>query len=1084
MTDRGLGINLQRRTGRRRSTPTSPTSPAATFQRKYGKSQETNTPVFSPIEANTYGTSLESPSIDLTVPSPTFDITTFSPAFGSSNNDTQKQSHGRFSDDLAKRPFVSSENVRPATSGNATRPTRLQQENVKYSSDATSLRGSPVSGGQRISAEALKRPTSREVQEEASLQRAATFWAQYGTNEEAAAVKAQPTSKKSRFNLLNPMNLLARRRSSQNTNTLEDPNLNVNTMHVPAIPDNVTPSIRGHIVHDFSAPRAKRMNSDFSPRPGLSPNPNYPRRPSDLLSPQTDTSAGTPASTHSPMFKEHFQEGQRPIQPANTSYLHSQNLHLPPPGSLPTFAKHLPLNLPEDEPLSVAGEVFDNQAKDEKEETPSEPEFPPPPPPKKTPSPVPDIPPVNSLPKHMLSTSSRFSYLGQQGSLAQERLLEEKHKEHALKNPAPIRQSMMSIDMDDFDYNDMEDDDEFGTGDITIRNIDMPSSQTRNDQHTIDEEDDYGFGDDYDDDADEFGTEDIVVKDINTITSGIGQSHANKPIATDESISNLDSLSNRLHQLRVDTGGHKRQSLQALHFTPPSASFSPTAELTSQSTPRDIEGLPIGMAESKEQAYDVTSKVDGHAQSSMQPTFFEGLGIVTQQTPNAAASGLGKSENFDDLDFDDGEFDDYLAETSGQFDEEALDDAQQIKDIPAENARKYEEALRRSQPGENVKVVTEEHPQASYMCAESPDSTFKGPVPASQPGLTEDNLAAYHDALAMAANKAAADGKFNRTVSFSQVSDDETDSPFHNSIPGISSRDSRLSNHIISSAISDEDGFGFDDDMDDEAMIAAANAEALENDDDGFYGQEFGFYARAHTKDAVEFTSGGFFASRGSSGLKRSHSGKNNFQEPSLTPITERSEWSTRNSVASLPLHNGMGLPSPGIAQLLERDSPIVENEMSLETLMKLRGRAFGGSSSSINSLADRYHSQSSPLTQMSGYSAVGDSFGGKLPVPGHRSASIAESEDEDDDGKPTLTHNTPHKKLVLPTRDTSHSSTEQMQSSPMRRKGNHSRNSSGAESVSYAQDEDGRWVLERRRTGDDGELELVERDVLDGMRI
>ena len=121
---------------------------------------------------------------------------------------------------------------------------------------------------------------------------------------------------------------------------------------------------------------------------------------------------------------------------------------------------------------------------------------------------------------------------------------------------------------------------------------------------------------------------------------------------------------------------------------------------------------------------------------------------------------------------------------------------------------------------------------------------------------------------------------------------------------------------------------------------------------------------------------------------------------------------------------------------------------------------------------------------------SFGDSSTGTKSSPAaHRSGrSIAESEDEDDEtGRHTLTQNTPHKKLLhtnLPTRDTSNSSQEHTLSSPMRRKGNHSRNSSGAESVSYERDEDGRWVLERRWTGDDGELEVIDREYLAGMRI
>jgi len=49
-----------------------------------------------------------------------------------------------------------------------------------------------------------------------------------------------------------------------------------------------------------------------------------------------------------------------------------------------------------------------------------------------------------------------------------------------------------------------------------------------------------------------------------------------------------------------------------------------------------------------------------------------------------------------------------------------------------------------------------------------------------------------------------------------------------------------------------------------------------------------------------------------------------------------------------------------------------------------------------------------------------------------------------------------------------------------------HSRASSGGESVSYMRDPEGsgRWLLERRRTGEDGEMELVEREYVAGARI
>lgn len=183
-------------------------------------------------------------------------------------------------------------------------------------------------------------------------------------------------------------------------------------------------------------------------------------------------------------------------------------------------------------------------------------------------------------------------------------------------------------------------------------------------------------------------------------------------------------------------------------------------------------------------------------------------------------------------------------------------------------------------------------------------------------------------------------------------------------------------------------------------------------------------------------------------------------------------------------------MSSPGIAQLLERDSPLAEDEMSVSNLMKMRAKAFGGSSSSLNSLTDRHQPQgSSPLAHVAGYRMFPTD--GRASSPAgmlHKHLNIVESEEEEDDrtgDRRTLTQNTPMKNATEPKRDTSSSSREQdVPGSPISRKGNHSRNSSGAESVSYARESDGRWVLERRRTGDAGELELIGREYLAGARI
>jgi hypothetical protein len=477
---------------------------------------------------------------------------------------------------------------------------------------------------------------------------------------------------------------------------------------------------------------------------------------------------------------------------------------------------------------------------------------------------------------------------------------------------------------------------------------------------------------------------------------------------------------------------------------------------------------------------------------------FGGLGITTT-SPKVEKSPRGakkESVTFDDNDlyFDDGEFgtntnDD---ENGATFNEDMLDNEDVIRDIPAENWRRYEAARKAAGPEGKVEPVLRIQTQNTMAKShvEQPSLHARG---SSAAELTEDNLAAYHHLLAQRANEAAASGKFNR-VSFSQDSEDESQ-------PGVISDESRLSNNYGGSGIAYDDGFPFDeDDMDDDMMIAAANAEALENDDDGFYGQEFGFYARARQKDESEMQHGGFFAPRGSNGVKRSHSGRGNFQEPSLTPITERSEWSTRNSVASLQIPGGIpgsaqSLPSPGIAQLLERDSPINDDDMTLSALMKLRRGAFGGSSTSVSSLGAN-HSISSPLAQhyphpFSPQEPMHSRMGSSIQSL-TASAGIPESEEEDDYltyDEPTLTQNTPMKKTVEPQSQHRPTSPQDRGMSPIMgsggsRKSNHSRASSGAESVSYARDSDGRWVLERRRTGEDGGMEIDREYLAAGARI
>ena len=878
--------------------------------------------------------------------------------------------------------------------------------------------------------------------------------------------------KKSRLNLLNPMSLLARRRSAQTHN--ESSNMNVHTMHVPALPDNFDPSIRGTITHDFSAPRTRRNHSY-----GGDGGPSDPSRrdylssgqpsPFEKTTPKLPPPSG-PTPTHSPMFKEHFQDDRQPLRPGQTGYLHNiatQSSTAPSDlaASMPAFAKKLPVRLPDQDRSEVSAESVDLDRPLPKppthppptppSEQPPKPTEPPPPPPKRTPSPVINLPPASVLPKHMTSTSSRFSFqLGSQASSAQERLLEEKHKQFSTDK----RMSSLSkkIDPDEDNYDDYDFDADDGLEE------DIPMA---------------GVEDDFDEDA----------SFINNVDA---PSHAQ---ATTRNLNPLQP-----------------QSMQGFHFTPQSLIYSPTStNHASQPTPRDDQGFPIGVAGSRESQEYLQKSTDYEQSPSSEQdklAFFDGLGITTGTKVGSLqpAPQQPKEAFDDDLYFDDGEFDDDFGPGPESFDEDMFDDESKIRDIPAENLRKYEAAIQAAGPQGEVKLST---PHSSAGSSTKPvGSHHSQKAQPTLPGLTENNLAAYHDALVNAAHEAAASGKF-RNVSFSQVSDDETS--HSQSQVGRVSDESRYSSNVHQhhSTIAEDDGFPFDDDGDDDTMIAEANAEALENDDEGVYGREFGFYARARGKDpGAEMVNGGFFAVRGSNGVKRSHSGKANFQEPSLTPITEKSEWSTRNSVANLQIPPGFGvpgsansLPSPGIAQLLELDSAGTgygdDSDMTLSALLKLRRGTFGGSSTSVNSQGGA-HAGGAPLGHTHGPFSPQDHGHSRMTGSMHslQSAGIPEWEEEEEDGfdEPTLTQNTPMKKAVEPAPAPT-TPLEQPILSPVSasggssdtgkgRRSHHRRNSSGAESVSYARDSDGRWVLERRRTGDDGGTEIEREFVGAGM--
>ncbi|KAI9800050.1 MAG: hypothetical protein M1826_005423 [Phylliscum demangeonii] len=241
--------------------------------------------------------------------------------------------------------------------------------------------------------------------------------------------------------------------------------------------------------------------------------------------------------------------------------------------------------------------------------------------------------------------------------------------------------------------------------------------------------------------------------------------------------------------------------------------------------------------------------------------------------------------------------------------------------------------------------------------------------------LSDDHFAAYYGSLAVAANVVSAGragtGPSDEPI-LHQPSSTELAVGISEDFGGERSRASEVGEPLD----------GEDADLEDDSMITAANAEALASDADGFYGQEFDFYAGSSGTSLDAYAHGGFFGPDPDDAALcfASHSGNAAFREPNLTPITERSEYSARSSfVLPHPHHPAPGgsqsllsssasfssasslVPGPGLAQLaalMTTQLPVFDDEdISLASLRKLRRHAWGGSDASDGSL----HGSESP---------------------------------------------------------------------------------------------------------------------------
>ncbi|KAJ5637944.1 hypothetical protein N7490_007823 [Penicillium lividum] len=725
---------------------------------------------------------------------------------------------------------------------------------------------------------------------------------------EVVAEHVHHKSGKAMLHLLNPMSLLARRRSSQiGSSRVEETKLSAPNL-IP-IPDDYDPRIRGKIIHDFSAPRARRnMSGNSTTVDGKGQN----TQDSSLQSPRSPWSDRSKRnSDHSPVFKEHFEDDQKVLHVENKGYLQSSLLTTPAqPGyekSIPVFArkfpstapddsletdnhKNLPAELPGDGPVELPADVpLEHTTYSPKEDSSAS---------QKDQDIIPKVHPAG-LPKHLKSNaSSRFSFdMGGVESSVQEKLLEEKHK----AKEAARRQ-------------------------------------------------DDGYFDDFDDEFDH------------------------------DMIDDMDDLEEEIPEIGADYDED---------YTP-AVSRDINGELKSWAAPglSPVVASPITPAPPSEPPID-TAGADPSLVAGINPNFNQDQMVpagshvpqghyMTENTQEHPDDQMQTIVDNDDMYFDDGEFDDLTAEDQdGGFDESIFDDetshlyerrkvykdaTQNSETIPEEDELVEKDILLEENARQGLKhmpsVASEYHVGSIKRGPLGEPIPNMGPARAHGGVLTEQNLEVLHNALEFAANEAATQAQFGRTYSTSERSmgQDSIPQTSHtgDSQPGLVPDDSRLSQGADIMGFDDvfDDDIYNDDAYYDDAIVAAANAEALENDDEGFYGQEFGFYAQAN--GTSELTNGGYFGPRGVEGISRSFSSRGKFQEPSLTPITERSEWSTRNSVISLKAHGGThsnpSLASPGLAQLVDMGN--LDDEMTLSALLKLRRGAWGGSNGSLRSSA------------------------------------------------------------------------------------------------------------------------------------
>lgn len=559
---------------------------------------------------------------------------------------------------------------------------------------------------------------------------------------------------------------------------------------------------------------------------------------------------------------------------------------------------------------------------------------------------------ARAIPRHMKSTSSRFSF-DMIGAANEEKVLEERHRQReAEKREAeaanPHNSGYDEYD-DEFDYDAMMDDDGLEER--------IPGVNADYEEEEEEEEEGGGYymegNPDPDNDQENFAGFTFQRSNVSTALPTPQSAHL-------------------LHTPRDAEGNiigfAETQGSPFMEDTTVTQGIEHTG-VESEGPSASPAGLGIhhaGLQESSGSEYsDYQDQGDRLLAVSKPPRVAAGVedlyfddGIVGYEDEFAEdLASIPDGEPFDESLFDNNDTDQYGRPIAGAFAQAQAHVHGQEQHLDHQGSDSEE-----SLSNYEAKTAIRDSPvsESTDQPALQDEGTSAGGDQAESGDAAQHPIVAYQAALAEAAHKAAASGKFQWNPL-----------PREQDIPNEPGYSSDYDNRDYNSTVDWDDGadFGYENmddfEFDDEAIIAEANASALENDSDGWYGQEFGFYSASANQHhgsrgdnssssagGFQYSNGGVFGPKGMNGLDRSTSGRVVSREPNLTPITERSEYSNRNSLMSLAVPGqGFGTPiqSPGLAQLAMM-ADYGADDISLSGLLRLRSKAWGTSQASLSS--------------------------------------------------------------------------------------------------------------------------------------